>query len=499
MLSFVELERAATILNSGLRGAQLHQVAQLDDFTSILTFQPRDRRASRDEIRPLLVTCRPDFARVSECSSTPAETLQTLSFAQFTRAHLRGAMFLESRIRGEDRQLSIKLTQKGRVFEVVLSVLGARSNIYILDAEGRLCQAMRALEKTRRDLSMGGKWSDPVTPLRSRGSDRWAAAADAEFLKRVEETYRRIESAKQVEDYARKVSTAIKRELRLIERRRINTLLDRESSDHLEEYRIKGELLKGVLHRVHMGDEEVRTVDYESDKEVAIELDRTLTPAGNMRRYFNRYQKERRREKETRRRLGILDQELRSLEELRGDFESLLSAEPPDPEGIRSFALPARIRRAVASVPGRTSARREAGKIPGRLLPRRFQTETGLEIWVGRSDAGNDYLTTRMARGNDLFFHLEDSPGSHVVLRTEGRQDPPSGALVDACELAVHFSRMSGVDRADIRVASIKHVKKPSGAKPGLVFVLRGKTVHLRREPQRLQRLLASRLDEPER
>ena len=496
MLSFVELERAARILNSVLPGAGLQQVVQSDNFTSILTFQRRDRRALREGIDPVLVSCRPDFARVSQCLHAPTETLKTPSFAQYARAHLRGAMFRESRIRGEDRQLSIELTSNGGVFEVLLSVMGGRSNIYILDAEGRLCQAMRPLEKTRRDLSIGEKWSDPATPLRSRGSDRWAEAADPQFLSRVEETYERLEEAQQIEEYAKKVSSAIKREVRLIERRRINTLLDRESSDHLEEYRIKGELLKGLLHPVQMGDDEVRAVDYETAEEIAIELDRTLTPAENMRRYFNRYQKERRRERETRRRLGVLDQELRSVEQLRSEFESLLRSEPPDSTAIRSFTLPPRIRRAVASVPARTSARREADKIPGKLRPRRFQTETGLEIWVGRSDEGNDYLTTRMARGNDLFFHLEDSPGSHVVLRTEGRQDPPPSALLDACELAVHFSRMSSVDRADVRVASIKHVKKPSGAKPGLVFVHRGKTVHLRREPQRLQRLLASRLDE---
>src|SRR5881409_3443510 len=54
-----------------------------------------------------------------------------------------------------------------------------------------------------------------------------------------------------------------------------------------------------------------------------------------------------------------------------------------------------------------------------------YRSTDGLEIWVGRSDEGNDYMTTRLARGNDLFFHLEGAPGSHVILRTEGRADPP--------------------------------------------------------------------------
>ena len=112
---------------------------------------------------------------------------------------------------------------------------------------------------------------------------------------------------------------------------------------------------------------------------------------------------------------------------------------------------------------------------------------------MGRSDEGNDLLSTRLARGHDLFFHLDTSPGSHVVLRTEGRSDPPAEAVLEACELAVHFSKHRKVKQADVVVAPIKNVSKPRGAKAGLVWVTGGKTVRLRRDPKRLERVLASR------
>jgi predicted ribosome quality control (RQC) complex YloA/Tae2 family protein len=142
--------------------------------------------------------------------------------------------------------------------------------------------------------------------------------------------------------------------------------------------------------------------------------------------------------------------------------------------------------------PARAASKKD---VASRLLPKRYKTQEGLEIWVGRNDEGNDYLTTRLARGNDLFFHLEGYPGSHVVLRTEGRTDPPPKSILDACELAVHYSKMKNADRADVHMAPIKNVKKPKGAKPGLVYVRSGKTVHLKRDPKRLQSILASRLD----
>jgi predicted ribosome quality control (RQC) complex YloA/Tae2 family protein len=116
---------------------------------------------------------------------------------------------------------------------------------------------------------------------------------------------------------------------------------------------------------------------------------------------------------------------------------------------------------------------------------------------VGRSDEGNDLLSTRLARGKDLFFHLDGAPGSHVILRTEGREDPPSEAVLDACELAVHFSKAKNATRADVHVVPVRNVKKPKGAKAGLVMVHGGKTVHLRRTQARLDRILAARIEDP--
>jgi len=171
-------------------------------------------------------------------------------------------------------------------------------------------------------------------------------------------------------------------------------------------------------------------------------------------------------------------------------------------EALQALASEPQVRRLMQ----RSSARRKAiaspvsathkKEVPTRLLPKRYRTQDGLEVWVGRSDEGNDYLTTRLARGNDLFFHLEGYPGSHVVLRTEGRPDPPTKSVLEACELAVHFSKMKNAGNADVHMAHIKDVKKPRGAKAGLVYVRSGKTIHLRRDSKRLQGILGSRLDQ---
>jgi len=177
-----------------------------------------------------------------------------------------------------------------------------------------------------------------------------------------------------------------------------------------------------------------------------------------------------------------------ALEARSGDAAALAAlAERPDARRLLARYAP--------RPPPQTRRRRETGP-SARLRPRRYAASGGLEIWVGRSDEGNDHLTMRLARGKDLFLHLEGSPGSHVILRTEGRDDPPSEALLEAAELAVHFSKHRKVTRADIHVVPVKNISKPRGAKPGLVYVTGGRSLRLRREPARLKRVLDARIDD---
>ncbi len=183
------------------------------------------------------------------------------------------------------------------------------------------------------------------------------------------------------------------------------------------------------------------------------------------------------------------------------DCESSLAGVPPHELAERPL-LKELLKKHTRSTKRPSAPQATEAKLPGplrnldaKLMPRRYLSADGLEIWVGRSDAANDYLTTRLARGNDLFFHLDGAPGSHVILRTEGRTDPPQESVLDACELAVRFSKFKNASRADVHVVPIKQVKKPKGAKKGLVYVTGGKSIHLRREAKRSERIIAARIE----
>jgi len=495
MLSLRELQRATRIAKGRLSGSSLRRINQLDAFSLVFTFD------SLSEKLHLLVSCSPEHARI--CLTEASDPVASAnSFYQYLRAHVTGCQLIGMEVTENDRQIGLLFQSRESSYTVRLSILGMRSNIYLLDAEEKLIHCLRPLEETRKELKIGEPWFNPRTGVATPGGDRWVDVSDEQFFFEIAKTYQALEQKHGAESLARRIEQVIKKERHFLDRKAVNLLEDLGEARQAEIKRLQGELLKNVLHTVKPGDERVLAMDYEAGVEVEIPLDPKLSPAANLESYFARYHKDMRGEKMILQQLEDLESARQNLDAIEQQLKDALNHDPPDTNTLERLTLLPNIRRnlsrqALKQKPVQPSVK-AAGKkeTPSRLMPKRYRTQDGLEIWVGRNDEGNDYLTTRLARGNDLFFHLDGYPGSHVVLRTEGRTDPSSRSILDACELAVHFSKMKNAGSADVHVAPIKDVKKPKGAKPGLVYVRSGKSIRLKRDSKRLQEILASRLDD---
>ncbi len=493
MLSLVELRRAARLLDGYLTGSTLRRVKQPEEeHAVVLAFEGKLQ---------VLISCNPELARISLTDSADSNRPPS-SFCEYLRAHLTGRALSGIETSTEDRQIRLQFKDHSGGFTLILSILSARSNLYLLDCEGNLAHSLRSFEDTRRELKLGAPWIPPGGVLKSEGSDRWEDAADEGYFEAIEKTYRRIRIELSAERLARTIDAAVKKEKSFLDRKYLNLREDLGNAEKAEDYRIKGELLKNILHAVKHGDEVARAIDYSTGRTLDIPLDPKLSPAANLESYFARYQKDHRGEAMIRQQLQSLEIARTELQEFEWRLREAFQGDLPNLDELNKLAAQPKIRRLIhrhspkrkiQTPPARAAAKKN---VPSRLSPKRYRTQDGLEIWVGKSDEGNDFLTTRLARGNDLFFHLEGYPGSHVILRTEGRPDPPAAALLDACELAVHFSKMKNAGSADVHVAPVKDVKKPKGAKPGLVYVRKGKTIRLRRDPKRLESILAGRSDD---
>jgi predicted ribosome quality control (RQC) complex YloA/Tae2 family protein len=113
-------------------------------------------------------------------------------------------------------------------------------------------------------------------------------------------------------------------------------------------------------------------------------------------------------------------------------------------------------------------------KIPG---TRRYLSSDDFEVLVGRAARDNDTLTFKIAKPNDLWLHAADYPGSHVIVRNPTRKEIPQRTLIEAAQLAAHFSQANKDPKVDVHYTQRKFLSKPKGVAPGLVRLQRFKNI----------------------
>ncbi len=500
MLSLTELRRAANLLDAQISGHRIQGILQ-PDATSVVLTTYGGGAVGRCHFR---FSCRRGCARVSRLEAPPRSMPRPPAFVQYLRSHTSGARLGGVRLIAADRQLALRLRTDEGDFDLLLAIFGARSNLYLLSADGSIVASLRPLSETRPELKIGDPWRSPEPKPHGPDEDRFEAVPDDRFLFAIEAMYTEVERAGEVDEWRRRIERALQKEAKSLDRKLVKLEASLEEARTMSQLEREGELLKSVLSQVKRGDSEIIATDFKTGEPVAIALDPKRTPAENLEWLFKRYHKALRSLAKAGSRHADVRASRADLQNWIDRFRSLDAEPNAGHEALGEFAEQPAIRKLVEKyAPTQRSAssaptERKLGKhsVPNRLMPRRYRTAGELEIWVGRSAAGNDHLSVRLARGRDLFFHLDGAPGSHVILCTGGRTDPPSEAVLDACELAVHFSKAKNASRADVHVVPIANVRKPKGAKPGLVTVHGGKTIHLRRTEARLKRTLAARIDD---
>jgi predicted ribosome quality control (RQC) complex YloA/Tae2 family protein len=510
MLSLVELERVARVVSKHLVGGRVER--WVEPGRGRLAFSIYHRPASPvpssgpGEARKVVleIDARSEVAHLGRLERMPKAPGSLPAFSAYLRAHLSRARLESATLRGEDRQLALRFSAREGRYDLLLSIFGRRSNLYLLDAESIVLRALLPLSETRPELALGRPWVDPAGSAPRRGEDRFVGLEGLALLEGISKYYAGELDERSSEDERRSLLAAIKKERKSAARRVARIEAELEEAEEANALQRHGELLKTRLKEISPGATQVTIEDFETGDPVEIRLDPRLSPRENLEAIFKRYQKLLRRlakaggqidaARESLKRLEALEDEVREAERVdaiveRDSVRDLLGRSGKKP-GPATTATPRPPERDAPKPPAAFA------RLPRKLHPRRYRSADGLEIWVGRSDEANDVLTTRLARGKDLFFHLDGAPGSHVILRTEGRDDVPTESVLEACELAVRFSKQKNAGRADVHVVPIKNVKKPKGAKRGLVYVTGGKTIHLRREPARLERILKARIED---
>lgn len=234
-----------------------------------------------------------------------------------------------------------------------------------------------------------------------------------------------------------------------------------------EDYRIKGELLTSYIYGFKKGDKDVSVLNYysENEKYLKISLDENKTPSENIQFYFKKYNKLKNAEEASINQLSINEDELNYLNSV------LTSLETAD-----NYADIEEIKKELIET-GYVRFRKEKNKNKIKTnKPLHFISSDGIDIYVGKNNIQNDYLTLKFAEKTDTWLHTKIIPGSHVIIK--GKNIPES-TLLEAATLAAFYSKGKNSTKVPVDYTLVKNVKKPSGAKPGMVIYSTNKTLYI--------------------
>lgn len=234
------------------------------------------------------------------------------------------------------------------------------------------------------------------------------------------------------------------------------TLKDAEEKD---KYRIGGDLITANLHRIDKGDKSLTAVNYydESCGEIVIALDERLSPSANAQSYYKKYRKAKIAEVEAKKQIEKAKEEQEYLESVLHEIEEAKS--PRELDDIKEELVNSGI---VKQAVGKKKQKRKTDVSPTEYFYK------GYTIYAGKNNVQNDYLTLKIGRANDLWLHTKLIPGSHVLIKHAG-EDIPTEVIEAAAIIAATNSKGKKSPKVDVDYCPVSHVKKPNGAKAGMV------------------------------
>ncbi|MFL6229968.1 MAG: NFACT family protein [Pyrinomonadaceae bacterium] len=481
-------------LATELRGRALGKVWQLSRATLALDFRP-------GEPRTLLVSADPNQPRLHlttrKLRELEKQSVQPSNFVAALRKHLGGARLLSiSKDAGERVvRLSFDATDAGggaRSLRLIVQLTGRSSNLLLLDEAGRVLDALRPPRGAGQQIGDAYQ-TPPRNVAHAPGEAAPEEHADGEQIGRgsfpslsaaLEEHYRRLEAAGTFDARVASLSARLRQEI--TRRRKLESNLARDADAHGDaaEHNRAGDLLLANISTAVREGSRVRLTDYfaEGTPTVELEIDEHATLQEEAARRFARYTRAKRAAEEIARRRETLGAELASLEARRAELERIAAARDADALAAFESSQP----RAKGRPQQRESGLEEAGgaksgkkgAVEQTTGLRRYRSSDGYEILVGRAAHDNDRLTFKVARSHDLWLHAADYPGSHVVVRARTRDEEiPHRTLVEAAQLAAHFSQAKHDAKVAVHHTRRKFVSKMKGAAPGLVRLASFRTI----------------------
>ncbi len=267
-------------------------------------------------------------------------------------------------------------------------------------------------------------------------------------------------------DLYRHVNSLLKK-FYLKKQRLSEDLIKAKNSD---KYKLYGELLTANLHLVPLGSTKAEVTNYYDNSKIIIPLDKKYHPSKNAQIYFKKYAKARTAINEKNIQLKNVNDDILYLEQVLNFIDMAKDIDTID--GIRQELIDLTFLKYKKN--------NNSKKQKQIISPYTYKTsKNGFRVSVGRNNKENDILTMKEASKSDIWFHTKDIPGSHTILFTDG-MIPEEDDIVDAASIAAYHSKGKNSENVPVDYTYIRYIKKPKGAKPGMVTFTNNKTLYVK-------------------
>ena len=271
-----------------------------------------------------------------------------------------------------------------------------------------------------------------------------------------------------------------------------------------EKYRLYGELITSNLYRIPDYPQSEVTLEnyYDNNNLITIPLDEKFSPSKNAKNFFKKYRKLQNTIAIVEKQKELSEAELSYLESIVYELEEVSTIE--DIDNIYSeicdnliFGKNANtVNNHVYNKQSKITNSKSSKQSNASNMPEKRNID-GYTVYIGKNNKQNDYLTCRLAQNSDIWFHTKDIHGSHVVLKTDSLHSSsenssasctfniPDSVLYKCASIAAYYSKARMSQNVPVDYTLIKYVKKPNGAKPGMVIYTNNKTIYAK--PQKIQ------------
>lgn len=394
-------------------------------------------------------------------------------FCQLLRSRL--AKILSIKVLNDDRIVQMAGTGKHGDCVLIVELTGKTSNMVLCDVGGVIIDCLRRsmADREGREYMPGAVFVLPEkVNLKNDAISKVALVREElqTWNQCVEKYYKDSSTVNDNRDLKKQLVVTVNKQVKKLKKRLGNITEELSKQQNSEQVKQYGELILASLHLIKRGMVSIQLDNYyyNPPESVTVTLDPLLSPQANAEKYFQKYKKLKKGLEHSQRRFAETEAELEWMLQL--EFQLSDVVKKSDIEEIAQELRDAKLLKEKNRLHQRRTQRESR--------PFESLSPSGFKVFWGRNNRQNDYLSTKVLKAGDLWFHVYQAPGTHVVLKSGGINTPfTDGDKIYAASIAAGYSKLKNDTKVEVIQTAAGSVKKPKNSRPGLVSISKHSTL----------------------